>query len=123
MKDYDEAVEAYGMAAHLDPNEGEYLARLGYAQFLNKPKDAVMLQEALENLAKAIKISPDREKPYVYLGKIFLENGAVDRARKMFKKALGIKPDCHAALQELRLLDLPQEKGGKLIDRLKNILQ
>jgi hypothetical protein len=47
----------------------------------------------------------------------------VDRARNMFKKALGIKPDCHAALQELSLLDLPQEKGGKLIDRLKNILQ
>jgi CheY-like chemotaxis protein/tetratricopeptide (TPR) repeat protein len=121
-KSYGQAVEAYGMAAHLDPREGEYLARLGYAQFLHAPKDAVVLREALENLAKGIKLSPNREKPYVYLGKIFLENGAEDRARKMFRNALRIKPDCHAALQELRLLDQPQGKGGKLLGRLKGIL-
>jgi CheY-like chemotaxis protein/tetratricopeptide (TPR) repeat protein len=121
-KSYEQAVEAYGMAAHLDPKEGEYFARLGYAQFLHKPKDAVVLREALENVAKGIKLSPNREKPYVYLGKIFRENGAMDRARKMFKNAVRIKPDCHEALQELRLLDLPQAKGGKLLDRLKGIL-
>ena len=110
------------MAAHLDPKEGEYLARLGYAQFLHKPKDSVVLREALENIAKGIKLSPNREKPYVYLGKIFRENGAVDRARKMFNNAVLIKPDCHEALQELRLLDLQQAKGGKLLDRLKGII-
>jgi CheY-like chemotaxis protein/tetratricopeptide (TPR) repeat protein len=121
-KSYEQAVEAYGMAAHLDPEEGEYLARLGYAQFLHEPRDAVVLREALENVAKGIKLSPNREKPYVYLGKIFRENGAVDRARKMFKSALRIKPDCREALQELRLLDLPQAKGGTLRDRLKGIV-
>jgi CheY-like chemotaxis protein len=121
-KSYGQAVEAYGMAAHLDPKEGEYLARLGYAQFLHQPKDAVVLQEALENLARGIKLSPNREKPYVYLGEVFLENGAVDRARKMFKNALRIKPDCHEALQELRRLELPQAKHAKLLDRLKGIL-
>jgi CheY-like chemotaxis protein/tetratricopeptide (TPR) repeat protein len=121
-KRYEQAVEAYGMAAHLDPKEGEYLARLGYAQFLHEPKDSVVLREALENVAKGIKLSPNREKPYLYLGRIFRENGAVDRARKMFENALRIKPDCHAALQELRLLDLRQAKGGKLIDSLKGIL-
>jgi tetratricopeptide (TPR) repeat protein len=119
---YGQAVEAYGMAAHLDPKEGEYLARLGYAQFLHKPKDAVVLREALENLAKGIKLSPNREKPYVYLGRIFLENGAVDRAGKMFNNALRIKPDCHEALRELRRLDLTRPKRGKLLDRLKGIL-
>jgi len=82
----------------------------------------VVLREALENVAKGIKLSPNREKPYLYLGRIFRENGAVDRARKMFENALRIKPDCHAALQELRLLDLRQAKGGKLRDRLKGIL-
>jgi tetratricopeptide (TPR) repeat protein len=121
-KSYEQAVEAYGMAAYLDPKEGEYLARLGYAQFRYKPKDAVVLKEALENVAKGIKLSPGREKPYVYLGKIFRENGAADRARKMFENAVRIKPDCHEALQELRLLDLRQAKGGKLIDSLKGIL-
>jgi len=121
-KNFEQAVEAYGMAAHLDPEEGEYLARLGYAQFLREPKDAVVLKEALENIAKGIKLSPGREKPYVYLGKIFRANGAADRAGKMFENALRIKPDCHEARQELGLLDQEQEKSGKLIDRLKDIL-
>jgi CheY-like chemotaxis protein/tetratricopeptide (TPR) repeat protein len=121
-KSYEPAVEAYGMAAHLDPKEGEYLARLGYAQFLHEPKDAVVLKEALENIANGIKLSPDREKPYVYLGKIFRENGAEGRARKMFENALRIKPDCHEALQELGLLDQGQADGGKLLDRLKGLL-
>jgi DNA-binding response OmpR family regulator/tetratricopeptide (TPR) repeat protein len=121
-ENFAQAVEAYGMAAHLDPREGEYLARLGYAQFLHRPKDAVVLREALENIAKGIKLSPNREKPYVYLGKIFRENGAQDRARKMFKNALRIKPDCHEALQELHQLDLALAKGGKLLGRLKGII-
>jgi cytochrome c-type biogenesis protein CcmH/NrfG len=122
-KSYGQAVEAYGMAAHLDPKEGEYLARLGYAQFLQNPKDAVVLREALENIAKGIKLAPKQEKPYVYLGKIFRQNGAADRARKMFESAVRIKPDCQEALQELRLLDLRQQaKGGNLLGRLKGIL-
>ncbi|MCH7643699.1 MAG: response regulator [Myxococcales bacterium] len=120
-RSYEQAVEAYGMAAHLDPKEGEYVARLGYAQSLHQPKDAVVLREALENLAKGIKLSPNREKPYIYLGRVFRDNGAVNRARKMFENAVRIKPDCHEALQELRLLNLRQAKGGKLIDRLKDI--
>jgi CheY-like chemotaxis protein/tetratricopeptide (TPR) repeat protein len=121
-KSYEPAVEAYGMAAHLDPKEGEYLARLGYAQFLHQPKDPVVLKEALENIANGIKLSPCREKPYVYLGKIFRANGAEDRARKMFENAVRMKPDCHEALQELGLLDPDGAKSGKLINRLKGIL-
>jgi tetratricopeptide (TPR) repeat protein len=122
-KNFEEAVEAFGMAAHLDPKEGEYLARLGYALFLHRPKDAVVLREALEHLANSIKLSPNREKPYVYLGKIFRQNGATDRARKMFDCAVKIKPDCHEALQELRLLSLREEKNAGLLSKLGKILK
>ena len=77
-----------------------------------------MLREALEHLAKGIKLSPRREKPYLYLGRIFRRNDAPDRARKMFERAVRIKPDCHAAVQELRLLESREKKRGGLLKRL-----
>jgi len=121
-KDYAEAIGAYGMAAHLDPKEGDYLARLGYAQFLNSPKDPLVLREALQNIATGIKLCPNREKPYIYLGKIFQQNGANDRARKMFKNAVRINPNCHEAAQALHLMKQRRTDDGKLFNRLKKIL-
>ena len=117
-KKYGQAVEAFGMSAHLDPEDGEYAAHLGYSLFLSAPKDPIVLREALEHIAKGIKLSPQREKPYLYLGRIFRTNGAADRARKMFERAVRIKPDCHAALQELRILELREQKSGGLLKRL-----
>ncbi len=117
-KKYSAAVEAFGTSAHLDPEEGEYVAHLGYALFLSKPKEPLVLREALEHLAKGIKLSPKREKPYLYLGRIFRTNGAPDRARKMFERAVRIRPDCHAAAQELRLLESREKKRGGLLKRL-----
>jgi stalled ribosome alternative rescue factor ArfA len=40
----------------------------------------------------------------------------------MFARALKIRPDCHPALQELRLLELRAEKAKKgkgVLDRLR----
>ncbi len=118
LKKYDEAVEAFGMSAHLDPGEGEYAAHLGYALFLSQPKDPIVLREALEHIATGIKLSPRRETSYVYLGRIFRANGAADRARKMFERAVRIKPDCHAALLELRILERCEQRSGGFLKRL-----
>ena len=109
------------MAAHLDPKEGEYVARLGYALFLSNPKAPIVVREALEHISKGIKLSPNREKPYVYLGKVFRESGAPDRARKMLECALRIKPDCPSALHELHLLGTQQGKDSGVLNRLKGI--
>jgi hypothetical protein len=117
-KKYGQAVEAFGMSAHLDPSAGEYAAHLGYSLFLSAPKDPLVLQEALEHIAKGIKLSPLREMSYLYLGRIFRANGAADRARKMFERAVRIKPDCHAAHQELRVLDLREQKSRGFLNRL-----
>jgi CheY-like chemotaxis protein len=117
-KKYGQAVEAFGMSAHLDPTAGEYAAHLGYSLFLSAPKDSLVLQEALEHIAKGIKVSPLRETSYLYLGRIFRANGAADRARKMFERAVRIKPDCHAAHQELRILNLREQKSRGFLNRL-----
>jgi CheY-like chemotaxis protein/tetratricopeptide (TPR) repeat protein len=116
-KRYSKAVEAFGMAAHLDPEEGEYVSHLGYALYLSNPDNELVQREALEHVAKGIKLSPDREKPLIFLGRIFRATGDMESARKMFQRALKVSPDCHAALQEIRVLKLRESKGKGLLGR------
>jgi CheY-like chemotaxis protein/tetratricopeptide (TPR) repeat protein len=118
-KRYDKASEAFGMASHLDPEQGEYLSHVGYVLFLSNPRNSVIQREAMEHIANGIKRSPDREFSYVYLGRILRARGETDSARKVFQRAIRIRPDCHAAQQEIRLLKLRQGKGKGILSRLR----
>jgi CheY-like chemotaxis protein/tetratricopeptide (TPR) repeat protein len=107
------AAEAFGMAAHLDPTAGEYRAHLGYALHLANPRNELVRREALEHIAQAIKLSPGRDKPLLFLGRVFKAAGDVENARKVFRRALKIRPDGLEAQRELRELDgeAPARKG------------
>lgn len=107
---YDEAAEAFGMASHLDPSEGEYLSHLGYALFLSKSGNKIVQREAMEHVANGIKRSPTRELSYVFLGRILKARGEEKAAMKVFRRALKIKPECHPALQEIRLIEMRSTK-------------
>jgi DNA-binding response OmpR family regulator len=117
-KRFQQAAEAFGMAAHLDPGEGEYAAHLGYSLYLTNPKDTLVERESLEHIARGIKQSPSRELSYVFLGRIFKAKGDVEMAAKVFRRALKIRPDCHPARQELRLLEMRDAKKTSLFGRL-----
>jgi len=106
-----EAIEAFGMASHLDPEQGEYVSHLGYALYLSNPNDEVVQGEAMEHVACGIKRSPKHELSYVYLGRILKAKGDTEVAKKIFLKALRIKPDFHPAVRELRLLEMRERKG------------
>jgi tetratricopeptide (TPR) repeat protein len=112
------AIEAFGMAAHLDPAQGEYASHLGYALFLSNPKDQVTQREAMEHVASGIKRSPKSELSYLYLGRILKAKGDVDVAKKIFRKALRIKPDFHPAVQELRVLEMRERTGKGMLSKL-----
>jgi hypothetical protein len=47
----------------------------------------------------------------VYLGRILKAKGDTEVAKKIFLKALRIKPDFHPAVRELRLLEMRERKG------------
>jgi len=117
-KRHPEAAEAFGMASHLDPDEGEYLAHLGYALYLANPQDDVVRREAMQHITNGIKRSPDRELPYVYLARVLAAKGETDTARKVLNRALRIKPGCVPAQRELRLLEMRRRKGFGWIKRL-----
>ncbi len=118
LKKYEKAGEAFGMASHFDPDEGDYLSHLGWALYLANPGDEVVQREAMEHIARGIKRSPSRERSYVYLGRIVQAKGDLKTARKIFKRALTMNPDCGAASQALRLLELQEEQNKGLLSRL-----
>jgi len=117
-RDYAGAVESFTWAVKLYPEEGEYHAHLGWARYLSDPSDRDVLKAALENVKKGAKLAPDREKPYLFLGRLYQAAGRADVAEKMFARCVQIKADCVEALRELRLMHMRREKEKGLIGRL-----
>jgi CheY-like chemotaxis protein/curved DNA-binding protein CbpA len=117
-RDFLGAVECFQWAVKLYPEEGEYHAHLGWAKYLAEPNDRAVLREALENVKKGAKLAPDREKPYLFLGRLYQAAGRADVAEKMFARCVQIKSDCVEALRELRLMHMRREKEKGLIGRL-----
>ena len=109
------------MAVHLDPDQGDYVAHLGYALYRSKPDSDVIRREALEHIAKGVKLAPDQVTPLFFLGRVFRETGASASAAKVLRKALALSPDHHEVLHELCLvqMDGPQRKKKGLLGRLR----
>ncbi len=117
-KDFATALRCFGRALELYPEEGEYHAHYGWVLHLCHPSDTAMAAEAMEHVQRALKLAPDREKPYLFMGRLCKAIGRPDAAEKMFVRALKIQPDCLDALRELRLINMRREKGKSLIGRL-----
>ncbi len=117
-RQYRAAAECFTKAVELYPEEGEYHAHLGWAEHLANPTDDATASRALAHLKQGARLAPDRDKPFLYLGRIYQARGRIDLAQKMLTRALSNKPDCIEALRELRLLHMRQEKGKGLIERL-----
>jgi CheY-like chemotaxis protein/tetratricopeptide (TPR) repeat protein len=115
------AIEALGMAVHLDPDQGDYVAHLGYALYRSNPDSDVIRREALEHIAKGVKLAPDQVTPLFFLGRVFRETGASASATKVLRKALTLSPDHHEVLHELCLMQMdgPQRKKKGLLGRLR----
>jgi tetratricopeptide (TPR) repeat protein len=117
-RDYPAALRCFGRALELYPDEGEYHAHYGWSLHLAHPSDPAIASEAMEHVQRALKLAPDREKPYLFMGRLCKAIGRADVAEKMFARALKIQPECLDALRELRLINMRREKGKGLIGRL-----
>ncbi len=114
----DLAVTHLQSAVDCYPDEGEYHASLGFALHLTAPGNPVTLKKAFAHVHKGRKLAPDRAKPYLFLGRLYLAEGRTEMAEKMFSKSVQLDPDCLDALRELRLLNLRREKAKGLVRRL-----
>ncbi|MCC7541401.1 MAG: response regulator [Deltaproteobacteria bacterium] len=102
---YEQAVDAIERAVALCPEEGEFLAYLGYVRYLAKPTDAAVVEKAIEDLQRATVSSPKLDRAHLFLGRVRAAQGDKRQARAAYQKALLANPDCREALEEMRRLD------------------
>jgi cytochrome c-type biogenesis protein CcmH/NrfG len=104
-KRYDRAVESFRRSVRLDPSQGEYRAHLGYALHLQNPGSGPVQREALEHIAKGIKLAAGQWKPLLYLARVFVAAGEHQNARRVLRGAVRRHPDCEPLRVELRRLE------------------
>jgi CheY-like chemotaxis protein len=118
VRDYESALQHFGRALELYPDEGDHHAHYGWALYLCHPGDPSIVGEALEHVRRGLKLASHREKPYLFMGRLYKAIGRADVAEKMFTRAVQIQSECVEALRELRLINMRREKSKGLIGRI-----
>lgn len=112
------ALPLFEKAAETYPEEGEYVAYWGWTWYLADPDAPQRLERAITIVQRGRQLAPDREKPYLFLGRLCKANGRMDAAEKMFMRAVQLDPDSVEALRELRLIDMRREKSKGLVSKI-----
>jgi tetratricopeptide (TPR) repeat protein len=115
---YESALICFGRAMENFPSEGEYRSYYGWCLFLCHPDNQIMLGEALEHCREGVKLAKDREKPYLLLGRVYKAIGKPGAAKKMFSRAVEIKPQCVEAMRELRIMNMRRDKDKGVLKRI-----
>lgn len=115
LRDYEGALLCFGRAMENFPSEGEYRSYYGWCLYLCHPDNDVMLGEALEHCREGLKLAKDREKPYLLLGRLYKAMGKTGAAKKMFSRAVEIKPQCVEAMRELRIMNMRRDKSQGIV--------
>lgn len=95
----DEALAKYKQAAAIKPTA------LAYSQIGMIYGKERRNEEALGALQKAVKLDPNFDQTYVYLGGVHQNMGDLDTAAADFKRALAINPQNQTAAQSLATLE------------------
>ena len=102
-------------AIEYHPDEPEYHLYLGWSLYkigaADGNDDAKAKGKAL--LEKHKEARKRLEVGFLFLGQIAKLENKIEQAERMFLKALDIKPNCHEAERELRLIDMRRDKKSK----------
>jgi curved DNA-binding protein CbpA len=112
-QDWSSAMSGYQAAVELCPEEGEYRACLAWATYLARGADPNTIQEAIRQAQAAVKLSPRHPRTALVLGRLYQANDQLDRATKMFKRAVHLDPHSVDAVRELRIMRMREERERK----------
>jgi CheY-like chemotaxis protein/tetratricopeptide (TPR) repeat protein len=79
------------------------LAWFGWVLYLESPE--LNVHEAERLLGRARSLAPEHPEPYLLMARLRVREGAPDRARELYRKALSLDPGAAAVARELAQLD------------------
>lgn len=101
-------------ALELDPNNAQAYVTWGVNRLHTPKAFGGGIHEAIKNFKKAVRLSPDFEDAYIWLGKAYIANKNYFATKEIFEKVLSINPDNYWARKEMATVDLLlKEKIGK----------
>ena len=95
---------AFAEAVRLQPEEGEFLALLGWTTHARAPTDGDAARQALALLGGAVEKSPALDRAHLYKGHVHKALGQTAEAQGEYEKAVECNPGCTEALRELSIL-------------------
>lgn len=99
-----DALVAFRRAVELCPDEGQFLAHLGWVEHLTSPDDSDVSRTALVYLARACELAPKLDLAHLFRARVLSATGDLQGARDSYERALAANPDCREALDGLRAL-------------------
>lgn len=109
---YPKALACFKEAMDLQADEADHQAYYGWTYYLVNRADEGAATIAREHLDKAIALSPNSPTAYYLLGQMLKTCNEADLAKKMFRRALELRPGHVEAERELRLMEMRKGKGG-----------
>ncbi len=89
---HEEAAAAFARAAELCPEEGQFLAYLGWARHASAPDDGSVLAEAIELAARGCHASPELPVAHLLRARMLASAGRHEEARAAFSRVLELDP-------------------------------
>jgi tetratricopeptide (TPR) repeat protein len=102
-----DALAAFEHAVELCPDEGEFLAWLGYARYAAFGDEPREISRSLDELARGCTLAPKLDVAHLLLARVLRATGDISKARDAYERALAANPDCREAYDAIRELAAP----------------
>jgi tetratricopeptide (TPR) repeat protein len=98
---HDEALVAFAKAHEICPEQGEFLAYVGWARHCLAPDDAAATESALRELARARELAPDLHVTHLLAARVLGTAGRAAEARDAYLRVLELDPGCIEAREAI----------------------
>lgn len=116
--DTQKALELFEVAYAEAPTEAQYRMYVGWARFLAADAEDKETRRAAHDLIKgAVLDAPDHDEGYLLFGYVYQSNGDIEKAEKLFSKALAMNPGNAEARRALKLVRSRSERDKGLLGR------